>query len=920
MKANLAKREPEQLRVWEENRLHEQIRKASKGRELFILHDGPPYANGYIHIGTALNKILKDIIVRSRQMMDYDSIYVPGWDCHGLPIEHNVDKELGLQKKDLSLAEVRKLCRAYADKFIDIQRDEFKRLGVMGEWEDPYLTMNYAYEATIARECGKFALDGSLFRSKKPIYWCNTCQTALAEAEIEYHDETSPSIFVKFLLKDDLSKEIPALSGKKVYVLIWTTTPWTIPANLAIALHPDFIYTAVDVGAGEVYLLARELVDSCMRSFNISDYSLIADIDPKDLERKRSVHPLYDRDSLIILGTHVTLDAGTGCVHTAPGHGREDYEIGLVYDLDVYSPVDHQGCFTEEVGYFNGQFVFDANPNINAKLKETEALVAEEDIEHSYPHCWRCKNPVIFRATPQWFISMDKTGLRKKALAAINQVTWIPHWGKDRIYGMIENRPDWCVSRQRAWGVPIAVFYCEKCEALLLDPAIMEKVYATFEEHGADVWFETDVNQYVPQGTVCRTCGHQSFKKENDILDVWFDSGVSHAAVLEQRPNLRWPADLYLEGSDQHRGWFHSSLLTAAGTRDRAPYKAVLTHGFVVDADGRKMSKSLGNVIAPNEVIEKYGAEILRLWVTATDYREDIRISENILKQLSDAYRRIRNTNRFMLGNLFDFDPEKDAVAYESMMEIDRFALHKLQDLTKRLRKAYEDYEFHIIYHRLYNYCVLDLSAFYLDILKDRLYTSPPNSMERKSAQTVMYLMLDIISRLMAPILPFTAEEIWNYMPHHDGKQNSIHMTALPTANSAWKNDQLSQWWEQLLTIRGEVTKALEEARAGKLIGHPLDAAVLVSVPPDLYQTLLPFADDLRSILIVSKASLVNDEKLEGAFESAEVKGLFIGVEPAAGDKCERCWIHEPSVGANSEHPTICNRCLKVLDRIDKVF
>ncbi|MGD2271538.1 MAG: isoleucine--tRNA ligase [Desulfobacterales bacterium] len=920
MKANLAKREPEQLRVWEENRLHEQIRQASKGRELFILHDGPPYANGYIHIGTALNKILKDIIVRSRQMMDYDAVYVPGWDCHGLPIEHNVDKELGLKKKDLSLAEVRKLCRAYADKFIDIQRDEFKRLGVMGEWGDPYLTMNYVYEATIARECGKFALDGSLFRSKKPIYWCNTCQTALAEAEIEYHDETSPSIFVKFFLKDDLSKELPALSGKKVYVVIWTTTPWTIPANLAIALHPDFTYTAVDVGGGEVYILARELVETCMRSFDISDYSRIADIDPKYLERKRSVHPLYDRDSVIILGTHVTLDAGTGCVHTAPGHGREDYEIGLVYDLSVYSPVDHQGCFTEEVGYFNGQFVFDANPNINAKLKEAGALVAEEDLEHSYPHCWRCKNPVIFRATPQWFISMDKTGLRKKALEAIDQVTWIPHWGKDRIYGMIENRPDWCISRQRAWGVPIAVFYCEKCEALLLEPAIMEKVYATFEEHGADIWFETDVNQYLPQGTACRACGHQSFIKENDILDVWFDSGVSHAAVLEQRPNLRWPADLYLEGSDQHRGWFHSSLLTAAGTRDRAPYKAVLTHGFVVDADGRKMSKSLGNVIAPNEVIEKYGAEILRLWVTATDYREDIRISENILKQLSDAYRRIRNTNRFMLGNLFDFDPEKDAVAYESMLEIDRFALHKLQDLTKRLRKAYAEYEFHIIYHRLYNYCVLDLSAFYLDILKDRLYTSPSNSVERKSAQTVMYLMLDIISRLMAPILPFTAEEIWDYMPHRNGKQNSIHMTALPAADSAWENDQLSQRWEQLLTIRGEVTKALEEARAEKLIGHPLDAAVLLSVPSDLYQTLSPFADDLRSILIVSKASLVNDQKLEGAFESAEAEGLFIRVEPAAGEKCERCWIHEPSVGASSEHPTICDRCLKVLDRIDKDF
>jgi isoleucyl-tRNA synthetase len=916
MKANLAKREPEQLKTWEENRLHEKIRKASRGRKLFILHDGPPYANGYIHIGTALNKILKDIIVRSRQMMNLDSIYVPGWDCHGLPIEHNVDKELGLKKKDLSLAEVRRLCRAYAEKFIDIQRNEFKRLGVMGEWEDPYLTMNYAYEATIARECGKFALEGSLFRSKKPIYWCNTCQTALAEAEIEYQDETSPSIFVKFLIEDDLSHEIPALAGKKVFIVIWTTTPWTIPANLAVALHPDFTYAAVDVGGGEVFILARELIDTCMSSFEISDYEILAEIDPKTLERKRSIHPLYDRDSLLILGNHVTLDAGTGCVHTAPGHGREDHEIGLAYDLEVYSPVDDQGCFTEEVEFFKGQFVFDANENINAKLKEIGALVAEEDIEHSYPHCWRCKNPVIFRATPQWFISMDTSDLRKKSLEAIDQVAWIPHWGRDRIYGMIENRPDWCVSRQRAWGVPITVFYCEKCETLLLDQKIMEKVYSLFETHGADIWFEKGVDDFLPEGTVCRNCGSRSFIKEDDILDVWFDSGVSHAAVLEHRPNLKWPADLYLEGSDQHRGWFHSSLLTAVGTRDRAPYDAVLTHGFVVDADGRKMSKSLGNFIAPNEVIEKYGAEILRLWVTATDYREDIRISENILKQLSDAYRRIRNTSRFMLGNLYDFDPEQDAVDYGAMLEIDRFALHTLQEITKRLRKAYDDYEFHVIYHRLYNYCVIDLSAFYLDVLKDRLYISPPASLERRSAQTVMHIILNTVARLMAPILPFTAEEIWNFMPPRNGKESSIHMANLPAVNSEWFDASLSQRWELLLTIRGEVTRALEEARANKLIGHPLDAAVSIYAPEDLFQSLRPFADDLRSILIVSKASLVSDAGPEGAFESQEVNGLFIWVEPAEGDKCERCWIHEPSVGTNSDHPKICNRCLGILDRI----
>ncbi len=916
MKANLANREPAQLKKWEEIRLHDQVRNSSKGRELFILHDGPPYANGYIHIGTALNKILKDIIVRSKQMTGFDAVYVPGWDCHGLPIEHNVDKELGDKKKDLLMAEIRQRCRAYAEKFIVIQREEFKRLGVMGDWENPYLTMNFLYEAIIARECGKFAQDGSLFRSKKPIYWCFTCQTALAEAEIEYHDESTHSIFVKFPMRDDLGQAYPALSGKKVSVAIWTTTPWTLPANLAIALHPDFVYVAVDVGNDEVLILARELVDYCMQTFGISDYSILAEIDAKSLEKKRSRHPLYDRDSLIILGGHVTLDAGTGCVHTAPGHGREDYEVGLEYNLDVYSPVDHKGCFTDDIEFFKGQFVFDANQNINAKLKDGGALLAEGSFEHSYPHCWRCKKPVIFRATPQWFISMDKTGLRKKSLEAIDTVEWIPAWGRDRIYGMIENRPDWCVSRQRAWGVPITVFYCEKCGRLLQDQHLMENVYKLFEAHGADIWFEKEVSDFLPAGTACQDCGNQSFAKENDILDVWFDSGVSHAAVLEARPELRWPADLYLEGSDQHRGWFHSALLTAVGTRNQAPYKAVLTHGFVVDAEGRKMSKSLGNVIAPNQVIEKYGAEILRLWVSATDYREDIRISDNILKQLSDAYRRIRNTSRFMLGNLFDYNSETDAVSYDSMPELDKFALHKLQGLVAKNRKAYDAYEYHTIYHSLYNYCTLDLSAFYLDILKDRLYTSPPNSEARRSAQTVMHIILDTLVRLMAPLLPFTAEEIWEHMPHQGQKVPSVHLTQFPEVNSAYKDDDLAQKWEQLLVVRGEVTKALEEARNKKLVGHPLDAAVTISAKAALYDAMLPYADDLRYVFIVSAAKLVNDQKLEDVFVSEAVAGLSIRVEKARGEKCERCWIHEPSVGTNAEHPAICNRCRGALAKM----
>ena len=913
MKANLLKREPEQLRKWEEIRLYDQVRNSSKGREPFILHDGPPYANGNIHIGTALNKILKDIIVRSKQMAGYDAVYVPGWDCHGLPIEHNVDIELGEKKKDLSLTDIRRLCRQYAEKFIDIQRDEFKRLGVMGDWENPYLTMNYQYESIIARECGKFAQNKSLFRSKKPIYWCFNCQTALAEAEIEYHNESAPSIFVKFHLQDDISGSYPQLKGKSVYAVIWTTTPWTLPANLAIALHPDFEYVAVDVGNNEVFILARELMEQSMQTFGISDYTVIADIDAKFLEHKRCRHPMVDRDSIIILGDHVTLEAGTGCVHTAPGHGREDYEVGLEYGLDVYSPVDDNGRFTDDVEFFRGQFVFDANKNINKKLNEIGAMVAEVSIEHSYPHCWRCKQAVIFRATPQWFISMDKTDLRRNSLASIDTVNWIPQWGRDRIYGMIENRPDWCVSRQRAWGVPIAVFYCEDCEAILLDQNIMERVYSQFEQHGADIWFEKDISYFLDDDVKCSSCGSKNFVKENDILDVWFDSGVSHAAVLEPREDLRWPADLYLEGSDQHRGWFHSALLTAVGTRKQAPYKAVLTHGFVVDADGRKMSKSLGNVIAPSEVIDRYGAEILRLWVSATDYREDIRISENILKQLSDAYRRIRNTSRFMLGNLFDFDPAVDEISYDAMPEVDRYALHKLQGVIEKTLKAYDQYEYHIIYHALHNYCTLDLSAFYLDILKDRLYTSPPKSDARKSAQTVMYFLLDALAKLMAPLLPFTAEEIWQYMPAHGDKLPSVHLALLPEVNNQWKNEGLAEKWETILNVRAETTKALEEARSEKQIGHPLDAEVAISAKEDLYNLLQPYAEDLRFIFIVSSVSLLKEKKLDGSFESEKVKGLSIKIGAAPGEKCERCWIHETSVGSDSEHPTICQRCRNAL-------
>jgi isoleucyl-tRNA synthetase len=913
MKANLARREPDQLKQWEHNRLYETLRAGSHERDLFILHDGPPYANGHIHIGTALNKILKDIIVRSKQMSGFNAVYVPGWDCHGLPIEHNVDKELGEKKKDLSRSQVRQLCRAYAEKFIDIQRNEFKRLGVMGDWTNPYLTMKFEYEAIIARECMKFGLSGDLIRSKKPIHWCFTCQTALAEAEIEYQDESTASIFVKFAVKDDLSADYPVLAGKKLSVVIWTTTPWTLPANLAIALHPDFNYVAVEAGPDEAYVLARDLVETCMATFGLRNYSILTSLDPRRLERKRCRHPLYERDAIIVLGPHVTLDAGTGCVHTAPGHGREDFDVGLEYGLDAYSPVDDRGRFTAEVEFFKGQFVFSANPHISAKLRENGALVQEGKFVHSYPHCWRCKQPVIFRATPQWFISMDKNGLRRKSLEAIDRVQWIPAWGRERIYGMIENRPDWCVSRQRAWGVPITVCYCEKCEALVLDAEIIDRVVRLFTEHGADIWFERDVAEILPPGVRCPKCGHDGFVKEVDILDVWFDSGVSHAAVLEVRPDLHWPADLYLEGSDQHRGWFHSSLLTSVGTRGRAPYNAVLTHGFVVDAEGRKMSKSLGNVLAPKEVIDRYGAEILRLWVSASDYREDIRISDNILAQLSDAYRRIRNTSRFMLGNLYDFSPKTDAVPIARMPDIDRYTLHRLQLLVEKARQAYDLYEYHIIYHALHNFCTVDLSALYLDILKDRLYTSPPQSLERRSAQTVLYTLVDFLCRLMAPILPFTAEEIWRHMPAVADKAASVHLTLLPSPDPALIDPALAERWEVVLSVRSEVTKALEAARVQKRIGHALDAAVTLSVDGELYAKLAPYAADLRSFFIVSAAELLKDTLLEEAFESLEVKGLRVRVQPAAGKKCDRCWIHETSVGQNPEHPTICGRCRAAL-------
>jgi len=916
MKAQLVRNEPKLLKKWEDMNLYQLIRQSSKGRKKYLLHDGPPYANGNIHMGTAFNKILKDIIIKSRQMAGYDTPYVPGWDCHGLPIEHKVDSELGSKKKALSQVKVRQYCRRYAEKYIGIQRAEFERLGVFGEWDRPYLTMNFPYEATIVREFGKFALNGSLMRSKKPIYWCMSCQTALAEAEVEYGQHTSPSIFVKFPMISDLTRSYPALSGKEVSIVIWTTTPWTLPANLAIALHPQLDYVAVEIGDNRVFILAKGLLETCMDTFGIKDYKVLADVNPGELEHLEAKHPLYDRPSLIVLASYVTLEAGTGCVHTAPGHGREDYETGLAYGLDIYSPVDDAGRFTPDVDFFSGLQVFEANAKVNEKLRERGALLKEQKITHEYPHCWRCKKPVIFRSTEQWFISMDKTGLRQTALEAIKNVTWIPNWGQDRIYSMIESRPDWCISRQRAWGVPLTIFFCDECNELLISQEIIDHVSALVEKEGVDIWFTETEEKLLPPGTRCAKCGSNRFRKETDILDVWFDSGVSYAAVMEKREGLESPADLYLEGSDQHRGWFHSSLLCSVGTRGEAPYKGVLTHGFVVDGQGKAMHKSAGNVIAPGELIEKYGAEILRLWVAGEDYRDNIRLSKEILNRLTEAYRRIRNTCRFILGNLSDFEPETDRLTYDAMDELDRWALHRLQELNEKVLRAYKNFEFHLVYHSLHNFCTLDLSAFYLDILKDRLYIYPRKSKTRRSAQTALTEILHVLVRLMAPVLTFTSDEIWQFIKK-DADHPSVHLELFTPVNETYKDPDLSARWEDLITVRREVTKALEMARKGKKIGHGLDASVILGLSTDLMTRLKPYETQLRSLFIVSDVQMIPLEDLQDVPESDLVTGVKVSVSPSPNPKCERCWVHDETVGNNENHPTLCNRCATALAEME---
>jgi isoleucyl-tRNA synthetase len=915
MKASLTTNEPKVLDDWYENDAYGAMIAANDGREPYVLHDGPPYANGHIHIGHAMNKILKDVIVKHRNMNGLKAQYVPGWDCHGLPIELKVEQELGGKDKFTTL-EIRRKCREYALKYLDIQREEFKRLGVLGTWDKPYLTMTPDYEAATARELANFYKQGSVQRNKKPIYWCGSCETALAEAEVEYDDHSSPSIYVRFPLQaDGLDKVFPQAEPGKSFIVIWTTTPWTIPDNLAVAVHPDFEYDLIEAG-GNFYILAKELAASCAEKFGWAEWKALATVNGAALEGLVARHPFYDRPSPVVTADYVTLDAGTGCVHTAPGHGREDYETGLRYGLEILSPLDDQARFLPSVEFFGGKHVFEANPLVIEKLTEVGNLLGSEKIKHSYPHCWRCKKPVIFRATTQWFIAMEQNDLRAKALDAIdNKVRWVPSWGKERIHSMIKFRPDWCISRQRMWGVPIIALLCKDCGEAWFDGDWAHSIVDRIAGHptGADYWFEAALEDVVPQGLTCPKCGGKHWEKEDDILDVWFDSGTSFAAVVEGREECTFPADLYLEGTDQHRGWFHSSLLASVGTRGVPPYRAVLTHGFVLDGQGRKMSKSIGNVVAPQEVIEKYGAEVLRLWVASENYQEDLRISDEIIKRLVDAYRKIRNTCRFILGNLSDFDPAADAVPTADMLALDRYAMNMVRSRHQAMQTAYENFEFHKVYHNLHNLCTTDLSSYYLDIIKDRAYVTGSTSRERRSAQTALYHILLMLLKDMAPILSFTAEEIFRHLPEAMRPAGStVFAMRIPEIEGELLSEEEEAVWNLIFDVRGDVTRAIEPLRQSKALGHSLDASVTLYASDEAFEALSSVASQLRDVFIVSQAR-VTDEPAPADAIAGEVEGVSVVIERAKGEKCARCWIYDENLGTDPAHPQACPRCTKVL-------
>jgi isoleucyl-tRNA synthetase len=901
MKANLPQREPEMLKTWEKEKIYYKILESRRGSELYILHDGPPYANGHLHMGHALNKILKDIIVKHKTMMGFMAPYVPGWDCHGLPIEHNVMKELGPKAESMPKEKIRGLCRDFANKFIKIQMEEFKRLGVFGDYENPYKTMTQEYEATIVDVFGKILEKGYVYRSKKPIYWCPTCVTALAEAEVEYGDHTSPSIYVKFKV-DPATANIPGVDARNLHVVIWTTTPWTLPANLAVSFHPEFQYSAVKFGS-EYYIVAKGLIFQIEEAVGRRNDGEIP-VSIEDIKKLKVYHPFIDRESKVIFGTHVTLDAGTGIVHTAPGHGHEDYIVGLEYGLDVFCPVDEKGLFTDEYKEMKGVNVFDANDKIVDLLNDKKVLIKTEKISHSYPHCWRCKNPLIYRATEQWFLNIDHDGLRKKGIDMVNKTEWIPSWGQSRFLGMVETRPDWCLSRQRSWGVPIPSFRCDKCGENLMSAESVKLFAEISRNKGIDSWFIDNIKDLIPPGTKC-TCGNDAFVKEFDILDVWFDSGVSHFAVLDTWKDHRWPADLYLEGSDQHRGWFQSSFWPALALRGRAPYNTVLTHGFMLDEEGKAMSKSLGNVKPPEEFIKEYGADILRLWVSSEDYRNDVRIGATMMKQIADSYRRIRNTLKFIIGNLSDFTPDK-AVSYPELSDLDKWLLHKLYVLSSRIIDHYEKFEFHLVYRKILNFCAVELSSIYFDISKDILYVELPDSKKRRANQTVQGELLKSLSRLLAPILSFTMEEVWRF----NNNPGSIHMERYYALDERYNNPEIEQKIERLVDIKKDVLKELEICRKDKAIKSSLEAEIALHVPDESAKKMLAdMGTETARFLQVASVTLLPEK-------TADMRGYdnaAVSVRKTTGKKCVRCWNYFETIGVDPAHPELCRRCTDII-------
>ncbi|MGH9861917.1 MAG: isoleucine--tRNA ligase [Candidatus Acidiferrales bacterium] len=913
MKARLAETEPQRLARWQQEQLYQRLRQTRQGAPVFVLHDGPPYANGEVHPGTALNKILKDFVVRSKSLAGFNAAFVPGWDCHGLPIEINVDKELGERKAQLSPLEIRQACRAYAQRFVDLHRETFMRLGCLGDWQKPYLTMSPEYEFVIADAFLTFLEKGYAYKGLKPVLWCWRDQTALAEAEIEYEMRTSPSVWVRFPVRAGSG---PAGFPPGALALAWTTTPWSLPGTLALAFHPQLRYTVVERDNGEHYLLAEDLVERVAKDTGYRFVGQKGAWNGEELRPLQFDHPFLERVMPAVLADYVTLEQGTGVVTTAPGHGSEDFETGRKYDLEIYCPVDAAGKFTEGLEAYRGQQVFDANPRLIELLQARGHLAAQRPIEHSYPHCWRCHNPLIFRATEQWFISMEHKQLRQQALEAVKKVEWFPGWGAERMSGMIETRPDWCISRQRVWGVPIPVFYCDHCGEKLLDVPLLRTAIQWFKREGADAWYRYAPEDLLPQGTRCRNCGQTRFRRETDILDVWFDAGSSHLAVLGHAPELPWPADVYLEGNDQYRGWFNSSLLVALGVKGAPPYRAVVTHGWLLDTEGRPMSKSLGNYIPVRETCDKYGAEVLRLVTASVDREADIRFGPQLLEQTAEAYRKIRNTFRFCLSNLYDFDPARDALPAERLQEFDRWMLGRTAEFVREVREAYDRYEFHKIYHGLYNFCVIDLSAVYFDILKDRLYTAGARSPERRSAQTALYRIAHALARLVAPLLCYTSDEVWEHLPGARETAGSVHLAEFPrpeeldTGLSAEK----AAAWETLAAVRREVLKALEQVRQAKKIRSSLEAGVYLRLTNNLAPLLEAYRRELRALFIVSSVGL-GSEPRPGSY-AAELPGLEISVEPAEGKKCERCWNYSVQVGSFPSFPTICERCAAVLETL----